>query len=183
MSIETRPMCEVVDRQATTTSTTHTRIHAHTHAQTYLEEIAADGVSGNWLIPSARAKAIPAAATVVRHHFFDERIRQHLCEYGLRPGSRSRCGFRLMHQAALILLVLSITSPNTPHPHPHPPGAAHERGEAPQLVNMAVGLDGRAFRDLPYPPGTTIYEVDREEVRCVIYNIGVVGGMGWDEMN
>jgi O-methyltransferase involved in polyketide biosynthesis len=44
-------------------------------------------------------------------------------------------------------------------------GAAHERGEAPQLVNMAVGLDGRAFRDLPYPPGTTIYEVDRQEVK------------------
>lgn len=44
-------------------------------------------------------------------------------------------------------------------------GAAHERGEASQLVNMAVGLDGRAFRDLPYPPNTTIYEVDRQEVR------------------
>lgn len=43
-----------------------------------MKDIAAE-VNGSWLIPSARAKAIPAAATVVRHHFFDERIRQHLC--------------------------------------------------------------------------------------------------------
>jgi len=32
---------------------------------------------------------------------------------------------------------------------------------------MAVGLDGRAFRDLPYPPGTAIFEMDRQEVRFV----------------
>lgn len=33
-------------------------------------------------------------------------------------------------------------------------------------MNVAVGLDGRAFRDLPYPPGTTIFEIDRSEVRA-----------------
>ncbi len=44
-----------------------------------MQEITEEGVSGNWLIPTARAKAIPAAATVIRHHFFDEKIKQHLC--------------------------------------------------------------------------------------------------------
>ena len=41
---------------------------------------------------------------------------------------------------------------------------SHEAGLKPQVVNLACGLDGRAFRDLPYPPDTTIYEIDRQEV-------------------
>lgn len=49
--------------------------------QTYLEDIAAEGISGNWLLPSNRVRAAPMAATVVRHRFFDERIKEHLCEF------------------------------------------------------------------------------------------------------
>jgi len=41
----------------------------------------------------------------------------------------------------------------------------HRAGKKPQVINLAAGLDGRAYRsDLNYPPGTTIYEIDRQEV-------------------
>jgi hypothetical protein len=35
-----------------------------------------------------------------------------------------------------------------------------------QFVNMACGLDCRAYR-LPFPAHTTVYEIDRTEVRLV----------------
>jgi hypothetical protein len=66
-------------------------MHTHVHVQTYLQEIAAEGVSGNWFIPTARAKAVPAAATVVRHHFFDQQIKRHLCTCCPLEVEASRC--------------------------------------------------------------------------------------------
>lgn len=50
-----------------------------------------------------------------------------------------------------------------PTPVPMVP-VAHLSSVSGQVVNLGAGLDGRAFR-LAFPPHTTVFEVDRPEVR------------------
>lgn len=114
--------------QSTKSSADRLPILSNMHAaQTYLEEIAAEGITGSWLIPSSRAKAIPAAATVVRHRFFDEKIKAYLC--GLHGLHRHTPGFGCPEAGtARDLTIAILTDPTTTqHTYQGPPTSGARR--------------------------------------------------------